>query len=404
MAIDNSMENPLPLREISKRTYDWITRLGNVWAMGQLIEIKRRPNGFQYLTMRDLESEVSVRCYCNAMVLEQNGPIKEGAEVTACLKPNYWQKTGSLMFELLQIKPSGEGQLLAQIEALKNKLRAEGLFAQELKKPLPFLPNRIGLITGRDSAAERDVIENVRRRWPQAKFEIAYSLVQGPTAAAEVIEKLQLLDDNPAVDVIIIARGGGSLEDLLPFSDEALARAVAAAKTPVISAIGHEPDCPVMDFVADLRASTPTDAAKRVVPDVLEEKRNLQATVAQLQQLISYRLEMASQNLAELRNRPVLHDPISTIAPHQEQLTTQKQRMLLAVSSAQLREQDFISQTFTRIRALSPRATLQRGYAILADENRQSVTSVTEVTPKQKLNAILLDGILDLEVISKEEK
>ena len=267
----SSPEQPQPLRAVVLATKDYVERLGPVWVEGQLIEIKRRSGATQFLTMRDQLAEISVTISTSQAVLDAAGPITEGTVVAAWVKPTVWTKSGSLTFECRELRPSGEGRLLAAIEQRKRMLQAEGLFDPARKRRLPFLPRRIGLVTGAQSAAERDVVENIGRRWPAAVVEIRHSLVQGPAAVEQLIGAIRSLDAHPEVDVIIVARGGGSLEDLLPFSDEALARAVFACRTPVVSAIGHETDTPILDLVADVRASTPTDAAKRVVPDAAAE-------------------------------------------------------------------------------------------------------------------------------------
>ena len=232
-----------------------------------------------FLTLRDPVAAVSVRVICPRAVLDAaDPPPAEGARVVVWAKPDFNTTRGSFSLSAIEIRAVGIGELLARLERLRRALAAEGLFAAERKRPLPFLPGKIGLICGRDSAAERDVLRNAARRWPAVQFRVEQVAVQGPYAVAEVIDALQRLDADPAVDVIIIARGGGSIEDLLPFSDETLVRAVAACQTPVVSAIGHEQDTPLLDLVADVRASTPTDAARRVVPDVAEQL----ALIAQL--------------------------------------------------------------------------------------------------------------------------
>jgi exodeoxyribonuclease VII large subunit len=278
-------------------------------------------------------------------------------------------------------------------------LQAEGLFDSSLKKSLPFLPRAVGLVTGEGSAAERDIVENARRRWPAVRIVPRYALVQGPQACEQLIAAVEHLDRQPDVDVIIIARGGGSLEDLLPFSDEGLIRAVAACRTPVVSAIGHESDSPILDLVADHRASTPTDAAKRVVPDVAEEKARVQQARERMNQAISGLVGRQQELLNALRSRPVLVDPTATFGRHYEQLTELTHRARRAIGSTIERESALVGHHLARVRAMSPQATLERGYSILLDRNGTAVRSVNHVRTGEDLVARLADGQLMVEVL-----
>ena len=293
-------------------------------------------------------------------------------------------------------KPSEEPKaLLAELDARRRKLQAEGLFDPHRKRPLPLLPRRIGLITGKDSDAERDVLRNVTRRWP-ARFTVAHSPVQGPGAAASVMQALQDLDEDPEVDVIVIARGGGALEDLLPFSDEGLVRAVAACRTPVVSAIGHESDTPLLDFVADLRASTPTDAASRIVPEFATEQDLVVLARARLRQAIEARIGQAGQELAELRRRPVLASPAAALEGHRDRLALLRHRLRTAVDQQLTSRRTDLASHLSAVRALSPAATLQRGYALLVDEAQHVVSGVADAPVGGTLTAHLADGELTL--------
>jgi exodeoxyribonuclease VII large subunit len=331
MGLSSSAEQPQPLRVVVNATKDWVERLQPIWVEGQLIEIKRRSGITQFLTMRDTLAEVSVTLSTTQAVLDAAGPLTEGTVVAAWVKPTVWSKSTSLTFECRELRPSGEGRLLAAIEQRKRMLQAEGLFDPARKQRLPFLPRRIGLITGAASAAERDVVENVARRWPAAVMEVRNTLVQGPAAVEQIIDALRALDAQPEVEVIIIARGGGSLEDLLAFSDESLARAVFACRTPVVSAIGHETDTPILDLVADLRASTPTDAAKRVVPDAAAEAANLGAAIGRVRQAVTSGVLNEQRRLDELRSRPVLLDPSASLTGHFERLDATRARLVRAI-------------------------------------------------------------------------
>src|ERR1700761_3336489 len=271
MALETSAEAPVPVRTVLQLVGGWVQRLGRIWVDGEIAELARR-GGTVFITLRDPAAAVSVRVVCARTVFESIRPApSEGARVVVHAKPDFNATRGSFALTALDIRPCGMGELLARLEQLRQTLTREGLFARERKRPLPFLPREIGLICGRESAAQRDVQRIAARRWPAVRFRVEQTAVQGSHAAGEVTQALRRLDEDPDVDVIIIARGGGSLEDLLPFSDEALLRAVAACRTPVVSAIGHEQDVPLLDHIADLRAATPTDAAKRVVPDVAEQ-------------------------------------------------------------------------------------------------------------------------------------
>jgi exodeoxyribonuclease VII large subunit len=269
MALETSAEAPVPVRTVLQAVGGWIGKLGRIWVEGQIAECKRRGSTV-FITLRDPIAAVSAQVICTRQVFDAVSPV-EGARVVLFVKPDFNATRGSFALTALEIRAVGVGELLARLEKLRRELAAEGLFSAERKRSLPFLPGVIGLVCGRESAAERDVVQNAQRRWPAVRFRIEQSAVQGPYAAGEVTEALRKLDADPEVDVIVITRGGGSLEDLLPFSDETLLRAVAACRTPVVSAIGHEQDAPLLDYVADLRASTPTDAAKRIVPDVAEQ-------------------------------------------------------------------------------------------------------------------------------------
>lgn len=405
MPLTSSPEHPQPLRVVVNATKDYVDRLHPIWVEGQLIEIKRRAGSLmQFLTMRDTLAEVSVSISTTQAVLDAAGPITEGTLVAAWVKPTVWLKSGGLVFECRELRPSGEGRLLAAIEQRKRMLQAEGLFDPALKKRLPFLPRRVGLVTGAQSAAERDVVENIGRRWPAAVIEIRHSLVQGPAAVEQLIDAIRSLDAHPEVDVIIVARGGGSLEDLLPFSDEALARAVFACRTPVVSAIGHETDTPILDLVADVRASTPTDAAKRVVPDAAAEAELVRTALSRVRSAITGRIDQESRRLEELRSRPVLRDPSAVLDGHVERLQSARDRLSRAID-ARLREETVgVAHAIERVRALSPQATLQRGYAILTDADDHTVDRVAATREGAALTARLADGRVGLTVTAVTEE
>lgn len=391
-------EQTRSLAWVVRAVKDWVERCGKVWVEAQVIELKRRSGPTQFLTLRDVDEEISVTATCHRRVLDAAGPVESGMTVTALLRPTVWSKTGRLSFECSEIRPSGEGQLLAQLERRRRLLEAEGLFDSRLHKPLPLLPKRIGLITGARSDAERDVIRNATLRWPAAHFMVRNTLVQGPHAVEQILPVLAELDADPGVDVIVIARGGGSLEDLLPFSDEALVRAVFAARTPVVSAIGHEADSPILDLVADLRASTPTDAGKRIVPDIAEERAGLRQATGRIRQSVAARLATEQARLDSLRSRPVMVDPAATLDIAGERLAATRERLRLATDRALETESREIDHLLRSVRSMSPKATLDRGYAAVADADGRSVTSVAGVGADARLDVHLSDGSLGVVV------
>ncbi len=360
-------QTPLPLRTVARMIGDWIGRLGRVWVEGQVTEVTRRPGSSTvFLVLRDPVADVSLRVTCSRAVCDAVRPaLAEGARVVVHAKPDVYLLRGTLSLTAFEIRPVGVGELLARLERLKAQLAAEGLFAAERKRALPFLPACVGLVTGRASAAERDVVETARRRWPGVRFTTREVAVQGSLAVAQVTEALHGLDRDPEVSVIVLARGGGSLEDLLPFSDESLCRAVAACRTPVVSAIGHEVDTPLLDLVADVRAATPTDAGRRVVPDVGEER----ARVAQLRSRatlsLTTRVERAAAGLADLRGRPSLAAPTREVARRAEGVTQLRARARRCATAAVEHATHDTGTATARLRALSPAGTLARGYAVL---------------------------------------
>jgi exodeoxyribonuclease VII large subunit len=390
---------------IARAVRGWVERLGAVWVEAQLIEINRRSGTRTiFLTLRDKLAEVSVSVTASPTTLDSAGPLTEGATVVARIKPTYFESSGRFIFSCDAITPVGEGRLLARLEQTKRLLQAEGLFDSSLKKSLPFLPRAVGLVTGAGSAAERDVVENARRRWPAVRIVARYALVQGPQACEQLIAAVEQLDRHREVDVMIIARGGGSVEDLLPFSDEGLIRAVAACRTPVVSAIGHESDNPILDLVADYRASTPTDAAKRVVPDVADEKNRVQQARQRMIQAMSGLVGRQQELLSALRSRPVLMDPTATFGRRYEQLAELRHRGHRAIGSTIERESALVGHQLDRVRAMSPQATLERGYSILLDRKGVAVRSVAQVETGDDLLAQIADGQLRVEVLELKQR
>ncbi|MCQ1985459.1 exodeoxyribonuclease VII large subunit [Arthrobacter sp. zg-Y844] len=364
-AAQTTPENPWPLALLSKNLKSYIDRAPATWVEGQVIELNRRANA-SYITLRDVDAEVSLSLTAWSTVMNRlELPLERGARVVALVKPDFWVKTGRLSMQTRDIRPVGLGDLLARIERLRHALAAEGLFREDRKLPLPLLPGRIGLITGRNSDAMKDVMRNAALRWPAVEFEVREVAVQGVNAVAEVSRALAELDAMPEVDVIIIARGGGSLEDLLAFSHEDLVRAVSAAQTPVVSAIGHEADRPLLDDVADLRASTPTDAAKRVVPDVGEELARIRQSRQQLRRVLNTLVGRETDRLNHIRSRPALAAPQSMVERRQEEISRLRSRAMSAITAEVRRDADRIGHLRAQVRALSPQNTLDRGYAVV---------------------------------------
>lgn len=367
MALSTSPQTPAAVRSIARAVEDWVARLGSIWVEGQIAQLSRRPGmSTVFLTLRDTEADVSISVTAPTRLVDSSTPpLAEGQRVIVHAKAEYFVQRGSLSFRATEIRPVGIGELLAQLEARKNLLAAEGLFDESRKKALPFLPRIIGLICGRNSDAERDVVENARRRWPGAVFEIREVAVQGVRAVSEVTAALTDLDAITDVDVIIITRGGGSVEDLLPFSDEGLLRAVSRAKTPVVSAIGHEKDSPLLDLVADVRASTPTDAARKVVPDMAEQRRFVADLRTRADRAMRQRIEQNISWLDALRARPVLADPNVLLDVPQQKVEQLRDRTRRCLSHALDRAQDEVVYSRAQVRSLSPAATLDRGYAVV---------------------------------------
>ncbi|MEU3946326.1 exodeoxyribonuclease VII large subunit [Streptomyces sp. NPDC029526] len=394
MAVNTSAEAPIPVGEVSRLIGGWIDRLGAVWVEGQITQLSRRPGaGVVFLTLRDPSYDISVGVTCYRQVFDAVADVvSEGARVVVHCKPEWYAPRGQLSLRAAEIRPVGVGELLARLEQLKKSLAREGLFAPERKKPLPFLPQMIGLVCGRASAAERDVLENARHRWPAVRFEVRNVPVQGVHAVPQVVQAVKELDADDAVDVIIVARGGGSVEDLLPFSDEQLVRAVAACRTPVVSAIGHEPDNPLLDHVADLRASTPTDAAKKVVPDVGEESERVRQLRDRARRCVHALLDREERGLAHALARPSIQDPHRMVDAREDEVTSLLDRARRSLRHQLDRAESEVTHTHARVVALSPAATLRRGYAVLQRPDGHAVRAPDEVAPGEELRARVSEG------------
>lgn len=399
-----SPENPWPVRAVATRVAKWIDRLGVVWVEGQLTQIDIRPGSKTvFMVLRDPAADMSLTVTCPPDIV-RNAPVKltEGTQVVVCGKPTFYTVRGSFSLRLTEIRAVGIGELLARIERLRQLLAAEGLFDERLKRPVPFLPRRIGLITGRASAAEHDVTTVALTRWPAVQFSVRNTPVQGPHAVAEIVMALRELDGDRSVDVIVLARGGGSVEDLLPFSDETLCRAIAACRTPIVSAVGHEPDNPLSDLVADLRAATPTDAAKELVPDARAEQALLDDLRRRSAQALRNWVQREQRGLDQTRSRPVLSDPLRMVTTRREEIDTARAAVRRDVRRLLDSESQRLEHLKAQLGTLGPAATLARGYAVVqaqhTDGTAQVLRSVSDAPPGSTLRVRVSDGAVSATV------
>ena len=390
----SSEQTPWSVANFTNTLKEWITRLGNVWVEGQISQISPKKDVF-FGELRDLVADKGFSIHSRRPdVLAAVSELTAGDRVVALVHPDFWERSGKTSMDVLAIRKVGLGELLERIERLRQQLIKEGLTLPERKQPLPFLPNLIGLITGANSDAEKDVLQNSKARWPEVRFRVQHTPVQGDKAAPEIIRAIELLDADPEVDVIVLARGGGSFQDLLVFSDEKVVRAVANCKTPIVSAIGHENDRPLTDEVADVRASTPTDAAKVIVPDVIEERKK----ISQALERISLRVVGFVQNQIELilgiRSRPILANPFTLVDERALQISQLEQSLSSQISNTLEKQQLLITGLRGQVRALSPKLTLDRGYAVVRDLNGHVLTEPRQAKTGQKLKITLSGGDL----------
>jgi exodeoxyribonuclease VII large subunit len=402
--LETSSEKPAPVRVISEAISEYINRLGQVWVEGEIAQLNDRAgSGMVYIRLRDPSVDMYLEVTCPRSVFKAVAPLSENARVVINSKVNFYTPTGRLSLNAKEIRQVGLGELLARLEALKKVLAAEGLFALERKKRLPFLPNKIGLICGRASAAEKDVKENARRRWPAVRFETREVAVQGADAVIQVSAALRELDNDPEVDVIIITRGGGSFEDLLAFSDEGLVRLAAACKKPIVSAIGHEQDTPLLDLVADVRASTPTDAAKLVVPDFQEEVGKIKNLRDRSDRKINDLVILEMTKIVNLIQRPVMKDPLIMVTSRQEIISGFISRSFMSMNSKLLRAFDEVTHISARVRTLSPQATLDRGYSVVQKGDGVIVKDPASLAPGEKIQLRMAKGVALATALGSQE-
>jgi exodeoxyribonuclease VII large subunit len=389
---ETSSEAPATVRVVSEAIKEYVERLGPIWIEGEISELNERSGMMAFMRLRDPSVDMSISVMCHKSVIAAVKPLPDNARIVMYAKPSWYTKNGSLSFSAREIRQVGVGELLARLEALKNQLAGEGLFNSDRKVALPLLPKVIGLICGRNTDAEKDVVENAKRRWPSVQFEIREVTVQGAAAVTEVSAALRELEANKDVEVIIITRGGGSFEDLLPFSDEGLVRLAASCETPIVSAIGHEKDSPLLDLVADYRASTPTDAAKRVVPDIAEEIQMISAMRDRARRTLLNRLDLETTRITNFKNRPVMKDPHVLITTRAEVIAGLRDRSNRSFGASLKLAKEELKQIKARVRALSPQSTLDRGYSVVQLADGQIVTDPKKLKAGDELRLRLAKG------------
>ena len=400
---ETSSESPAPVRVVSEAIKDYVDRLGPIWIEGEISELNERSGGMAFMRLRDtsVDMSLSVMCYKNVLAAVQ--PLPANARVVIHAKASWFTKNGSLTMSAKEIRQVGVGELLARLEALKSLLAAEGLFSADRKVALPKLPRKVGLICGRNTDAEKDVVENARRRWPAVEFEIREVAVQGAAAVVEVSAALRELESIEDVDVIIITRGGGSFEDLLPFSDESLVRLAASCETPIVSAIGHEKDSPLLDLVADYRASTPTDAAKRVVPDIEQEISDINKIRDRMYRRLLASVDYELNQIAQLRNRPVMKDPSVMIKVRKDDLTALRDRSHRGFKALLDIEKQEIKGVIAHLRSLSPQSTMDRGYSVVQIGDGKIVRDATKLKAGDVLRIRAAKGEASASVLASEQ-
>ncbi len=401
---ETSSEAPAPVRVVTEAIKDYVERLGPIWIEGEISELNERSGMMAFIRLRDPSVDMSISVMCHKSVIASAQPLPANARVVIYAKPSWYTKNGSLSFSAREIRQVGVGELLARLEALKTQLAAEGLFDSDRKVALPLLPKKIGLICGRNTDAEKDVVENAKRRWPSVQFEIREVSVQGAAAVSEVSQALRELEADQDVEVIVITRGGGSFEDLLPFSDETLVRLAASCETPIVSAIGHEKDSPLLDLVADYRASTPTDAAKRVVPDIAEEFALIKGLQDRAGRRLVNLIEFESTRIANFMGRPVMKDPMVLITTRADVIIALKDRSQRSFGTRLKLAKEELKQVKARVRALSPQATLDRGYSVVQLANGDIVTDPKSVKAGELLRLRLAKGELQATTTARQRE
>jgi exodeoxyribonuclease VII large subunit len=395
---ETSSEKPAPVRVVTEAIKEYLDRLGPIWIEGEISELNERSGGMAFMRLRDTSTDMSLSVMCYKTVLASVQPLPANARVVIHAKASWYTKSGTLTMSAKEIRQVGVGELLARLEELKSALAKEGLFDADRKVALPRLPKKVGLICGRNTDAMKDVVENARRRWPAVEFEIREVAVQGSAAVVEVSQALAELEANGDVDVIIITRGGGSFEDLLPFSDESLVRLAGSCLTPIVSAIGHEKDSPLLDLVADYRASTPTDAAKRVVPDIAQEIADIELIRQRLFRKVTHLLDFEISTISHLTARPVMKDPMVIVSSRVDQIATARDRAARTMTALIDSEKRELKQVRAHLRSLSPQSTLDRGYSVATLEDGAIARDAAKIPAGAHLRIRLAKGSLEATV------
>lgn len=394
LASETTADNPWPVSVLSQKFHAAVEKWPAAWICGQITEINTRRAGSAYLTVRDDFDDIAISVSGWRNFAAAAAQFKQGDRVVIHGRADIWVKQTRLSFIGDDIRKIGAGGLKEQIDELRKKLKGEGLFDAEHKVPLPEFPGCIGLICAPQARAEGDVITNVNLRWPAVRFKVVHAHVQGAQCPPDIIAAIQSLDADPDVDVIIVARGGGAFEDLVGFSDEGVVRAAAACSTPLVSAIGHEDDWTLIDLAADLRASTPTDAAKKVVPDVREQWQLIDGAVKQMRMRVSGRVDEQIRLIEGYANRPSLTKPLTMLEPHQRFLDDARGRMDIGmrriVDDAALQ----VEKAYASLTALSPQSTLNRGYAVVQDADGHVVDDANTVHAGDELTLTLKRGVV----------
>ena len=395
---ETSSEKPAPVRVVTEAIKEYLDRLGPIWIEGEISELNERSGGMAFMRLRDTSADMSLSVMCYKTVLASVQPLPANARVVIHAKASWYTKSGTLTMSAKEIRQVGVGELLARLEELKSALAKEGLFDADRKVALPRLPKKVGLICGRNTDAMKDVVENARRRWPAVEFEIREVAVQGSAAVVEVSQVLAELEAMADVDVIIITRGGGSFEDLLPFSDESLVRLAGSCLTPIVSAIGHEKDSPLLDLVADYRASTPTDAAKRVVPDIAQEIAEIELIRQRLLRKVTHLLDFEISTISHLTARPVMKDPMVIVSSRVDQISTARDRAARTMTALIDSEKRELKQVRAHLRSLSPQSTLDRGYSVATLEDGAIARDAAKIPAGAHLRIRLAKGSLEATV------
>ncbi len=391
-AHDTTAENPWSVSRVSEAFSSAVDRWPALWVDGQIAEITVRRANSAYITLRDNVADISLSVVGFGVFAATAQQFSQGDRVVIHGSANIWQKATRLSLRGDIIQRVGKGDLRAQLERLRQKLKGEGLFDADKKIPLPEFPKLIGLVCGPQARAEGDIKTNAALRWPTIKFRTAYARVQGAECPEEVVKAIQKLDADPEVDVIIVARGGGSFEDLMGFSDESVVRAAAACKTPLVSAIGHEDDWSLLDLVADMRASTPTDAAKRVVPDVLEQLSIIDQQQKSMNDYLRSRLTYQLQLIEGYANRPSLTNPLTMLEMPEQLLLQSRKSMNISMHQYLDEKEAHIDKLNTALTALSPQSTLDRGYAIVQNKSGKIVENTDTLTIGEDIHLVFRHG------------